>query len=239
MRYFLTSCSVIPGTHDLNPANGFAARILDQLPRRPLRGVYLVSDPADHDCNDLYGNADRLSFENAGCSFADYRICDDRDDRDLTQLLQRADLVILAGGHVPTQQRYYRQLGLAQKLRGCPGVILGISAGSMNAAELVYAQPERPGEAADPTYRRFLPGLGVTKTMLLPHYDLVKDDVLDGLRLYADITCRDSLGHTFYALPDGSYLYGHDGLEELWGEVHRVRDGVLEQISRMDHCIHL
>lgn len=239
MHYFLTSCSVIPGTHTLNPANGFAEKLLECLPERPLSGLYLTSDPGDYTCNDLYGNADRRSFENAGCRFADYQIYDDRNGGNLALLLQRADLVILAGGHVPTQQRYFARLDLAQKLRRCTGVILGISAGSMNAAELVYAQPERPGEAVDPAYRRFLPGLGLTRSMLLPHYDIVKDDVLDGLRLYDDITCCDSIGHTFYALPDGSYLYGHDGYEAIYGEAYRIQNGTITQICSPEQDVQI
>lgn len=30
----------------------------------------------------------------------------------------------------------------------------------MNCADTVYAQPEEPGEAVDPDYQRFIPGLG-------------------------------------------------------------------------------
>ncbi|MBR3293750.1 MAG: Type 1 glutamine amidotransferase-like domain-containing protein [Oscillospiraceae bacterium] len=111
------------------------------------------------------------------------------------------------------------------------GVVVGISAGSMNSAELVYAQPEEESEALDPDYRRFLPGLGLTKTMLLPHYQEVKDDVLDGLRLFEDITYPDSLGRCFYAITDGTYLFIENGREELRGEAYRIRGGVLTQIS--------
>ena len=101
----------------------------------------------------------------------------------------------------------------------------------MNGAELVYAQPEEEGEAIDPAYLRFLPGLGLTKVMLLPHYQEVKDDVLDGLRLFEEITYPDSMGRCFYAIPDGSYLFIENGREELRGEAYRIRDGLLKQIS--------
>ena len=70
------------------------------------------------------------------------------------------------------------------------GVIFGISAGSMNSAEEVYAQPE-----------------------------------LDGERLFKDITYPDSMGHTFIAIPDGSYLYSEDGKEKLMGEHFVISDG--------------
>ena len=101
----------------------------------------------------------------------------------------------------------------------------------MNSADVVYAQPEEAGEAVDPAYQRFLTGLNLTKINLLPHYQDVKDDVLDGLRVFADITCPDSVGRTFYAIPDGSYLYLDACKTELRGEAYRVRDGVIRQIS--------
>ena len=239
MTYFLTSCTVIPGTHDLNPANGFVETLASCLPQRPLRGLYLASDPTDYACNDLYGGADRLSFENAGWTFSDYQIFDARNTGDLGQLIRRADLVILAGGHVPTQQHFFASISLRTALAHYSGVLVGISAGSMNSAELVYAQPERPGEAKDPAYQRFLPGLGVTKVNLLPHYNVVKDDMLDGLRIYEDITLGDSWGCVFYAIHDGSYLYGSGDAAVLRGEAYRICDGVITQVSAQNQEIRL
>lgn len=101
----------------------------------------------------------------------------------------------------------------------------------MNSADVVYAQPEEEGEAVDPAYQRFLTGLGLTKTMLLPHYQELRDEVLDGLRLFADITYPDSMGRCFYAIPDGSYLFIEDGREELRGEAYRIKDGSIVQVS--------
>ena len=84
-------------------------------------------------------------------------------------LVKAAGLIVLAGGHVPTQNAFLCQCGLKEAMKTFDGVVIGISAGSMNCAETVYAQPEEPGEAISKTYRRFLPGLGLTNTMLLPH----------------------------------------------------------------------
>ena len=93
---------------------------------------------------------------------------------------------------------------------------------------------EMTGESVDPAYVRFLPGLGLTKTMLLPHYQETRDFMLDGRRLYEDITCEDSLGHVFYVMVDGTYLYGDRNRQMLRGEAYRIRDGEMEQISQED-----
>ena len=116
---------------------------------------------------------------------------------------------------------------------------MGISAGSMNCASWVYAQPEEPGETLDPDYRRFLPGLGLTEINLCPHYQKVKDDILDGQRLFEDVTYYDSFDHTFYALPDGSYFYITDEETLLLGEAYRIRDGILEQLTQEDDTLPL
>ena len=110
---------------------------------------------------------------------------------------------------------FFASMDLRNLLADFDGVIIGISAGSMNCADTVYAQPEEPGEAVDPDYQRFIPGLGLTTRNILPHYNQVKDNVLDGLRLFEDITAADSAGHTFYILPDGSYILSRDGDEML------------------------
>ena len=67
---------------------------------------------------------------------------------------------------------------------------------------------------------------------MLPHYQMVKDWLLDGKRLYEDITYADSMGRKFLVLPDGSYVVINDGRTVVWGEAYCLADGVLRQICR-------
>ena len=108
---------------------------------------------------------------------------------------------------------------------------MGISAGTMNCAWQVYMQPEAAGES-DPEFERFSTGLGLTDVNVLPHYQQVKDYILDGLRLFEDITYADSMGQCFLALVDGSYIFNDGEGELLFGEAYTLEDGVLEQISQ-------
>ena len=57
-----------------------------------------------------------------------------------------------------------------------------------------------------PGFVRFTQGLGLTDKNILPHYNQVRDNILDGMRLFEDITYPDSRGHSFYVLMDGSYI---------------------------------
>lgn len=145
------------------------------------------------------------------------------------QKLCSYDVVILGGGHVPTEQAFFQRIGLRGTMQQFNGIVIGISAGTMNAADIVYAQPELPGEATDPGYIRFLEGLGLTQTQILPHYQMLQDSMLDGMRLYEDITFADSFGRAFLVLVDGSYLFVENGHETVYGEAYVIADGSMEQ----------
>lgn len=231
MICFLTSQVNPEDEGKLNGANGFVEELRRRLPD-PIRGLVVCSSPDAWDITDFYAGITKGYFEDEGFRFQEFRVLDSRNEDRAAALIRSSNLIILSGGHVPTQNRFFQRIGLRELLQGYEGVIVGISAGSMNAADPVYAQPEEPGEAADPAFRRFLSGLGLTKVNLLPHYQRVKDDVLDGLRLFEDITCADSMGRTFYAIPDGSYLLVENGRESLRGEAYRIRDGRTERISQ-------
>jgi dipeptidase E len=87
-----------------------------------------------------------------------------------------------------------------------------------------------PGEATDPCFERFIPGLGLTEYNIIPHFNAVRNDIIDGMRLIEDIAFHDSMGHSLYALTDGSYLLQTEDFAEIRGEVYLIRDGSIRQI---------
>lgn len=209
--------------------NGFVDRIRGCLPPNP-RCLYICSSPDRPDLNCLFGADIFMAFANSGIHFRAYQVLDGHNTHRAAQLLVDTDLIVLAGGHVPTQNAFFQKIGLRQLLKDHPGVVMGISAGSMNSADVVYAQPEEPGES-DPEFQRFLPGLGLTRVKILPHYQKCRDMDVDGLRLFEDITYADSVGHTFYALPDFSYIVDDGRFATLFGEGYRIQNGILERLT--------
>ncbi len=219
-----------------NPANG----MVEELHRfwvKDARCILISAFPDDHETNDRMRNDFEEIIRDTGLSISCLDLCDTRNGRGRADALHSYDFVILGGGHVPTENAFFKEIGLAERFRGYQGIVMGISAGTMNSARMVYAQPELPGEATDPAYQRFIPGLALTEYNLLPHYNAVKNDRLDGMRLMEDITCGDSFGHTFYAITDGSYLFQTDEGAQIRGEAYMIRDGKIRQIcSYGDIC---
>lgn len=229
MNCFLTSSPCLPGEIEFCTDNGFRAAMLAALPH-PCRCLYIASDPADRERTAFYAGEMRKIMERSGLRFAEFIILDDANAHLAAELVDRAEFIVLAGGHVPTQNAFFTRIGLRDVISGFGGVVMGISAGTMNAADTVYTHVEAPGEAFMPPETRFLRGLGLTKAMVLPHFQENRDAVLDGLRTLEDVAFPDSMGRTFYALVDGSWIHAENGRETLHGEAYRIRDGQMEQI---------
>ena len=240
MTLFITSSPCVDGADRaiLNPDNHFLDLLRHSLPQTP-RCLFICSNPDDHRGTCEFGSHMLIAFSEAGIAFESYNVLDGSNARDAARLINDSDFIILAGGHVPTQNAFFHKIKLDTLLKNYKGVIMGVSAGSMNCAATVYVQPEEPGETIDPNYRRFAPGLGLTNANVCPHYQKVKDAILDGKRLFEDVTYADSKGRTFFALPDGSFILNKDGKEYLFGEAYRIRNGILEQICVKGQSVEL
>lgn len=231
MIAFLSSSPCIYGAPRaiLNPENNFEDNLRSCMPEK-CRCLFVTSAPDDPAFTDRVAGEMAACFEEAGLGFSEVCTLDRRNQDDAQLLIWESDFIILAGGHVPTQNAFFQEIGLKALLQNYQGIVLGISAGTMNAAERVYVQPEEPGESV-PEFNRFAEGLGITNINVLPHYQMVYDRYLDGRKLYEDITFADSWGECFHLFPDGTYLLIEDGKTYLCGEAYRLADGKREQIS--------
>ena len=161
----------------LNTENGLSASLQKHW-KDNAKVLIMSSDADDVEKNDGILYVLSAAFPMSGLSVRQMRICDNRN-AELVEDIAGYDAVILAGGHVPTQNRFFERIRLKEHLYDFDGIFIGISAGTMIGAEVVYSQPELEGESGDPEYQRFLPSLGVTELMILPHYQDIKDAVSD------------------------------------------------------------
>ena len=210
--------------------NGLLGKLKDIWPQ-DARVLMICADPEDYEKNDAVLYCYKEALPMSGLKLSSIGMCDARTEA-LADNISETDVIILTGGHVPTQNAFFSKICLREKLKGFEGILIAWSAGSMNCADMVYAGPEFPGEALDPDFKRWIPGLGLTEVNIFPHFEMLKDDILDGLRVIEDITYADSMGHEILALNDGSYIVIEDGKTELFGETYRILDGETELICR-------
>ena len=236
MKLFMTSSPMgayrsteAPTFKGLDPSNGLVDELISYW-RENSHCLLISAFPFEYGINDRMREDYENIVRDTGLSISCMDICDMRNGKEKADDLPNYDFVILGGGHVPTENAFFTYIGLREGFSGFNGIVMGISAGTMNCARIVYAQPEMPGEAKDPDYERFIPGLGLTEYNILPHYNAVKNDIIDGMRLIEDIAFSDSIGHTFFAITDGSYLLQTEEKAEIRGEAYMIRDGRIEQI---------
>lgn len=233
MVVFLTSSPSgplgVPNDGWLDEKNGFVEN-LKRYWKPQMRGLIIASSPDRYERNDEMCDFFGRAFRNSGVPCTGFDIWDHRMSSVSEELLRTYDVVMLAGGHVPTENAYFQEIALRELLAGYEGIVIGVSAGTMNCADVVYVQPEEPEESVDPEFKRFIRGLGLTDIQVLPHYQMVKDLWLDGKRLMEEITYPDSWGRKFIALEDGSYILIDHGQSRLYGRAHRIADGKISLI---------
>lgn len=220
----------------LDHRNGFVD-LLKQVWKEDMKGLIIAANPSAFDSNDEQVDFFYQAFCNSGLPLNDLDILDERNTISKEEI-ESYDMIMLSGGHVPTQNAYFQSIDLKNKIKDFEGIVIGVSAGTMNSAKNVYAQPEEAGESRE-DFIRFLPGLNLCDINVLPHYQMVKDYTLDGRKLYEDITFKDSYGQNFYVLVDGSYIVIDKEETLLFGEAYLLKDGKMKQISSYGECIKL
>jgi peptidase E len=201
--------------------------------------LIISSDPDNLEMNNSFKAEFTESFRISNFQLSKMDVCDSRNESRLADMIYDYDVILLAGGHVPTQNKFFNQIHLKELMKNYKGIIIGISAGTMNCADVVYAQAELDGEAIDPKYQRYLDGLHLTKINILPHFQDVKDLSVDGLRVLEDISLPDSKIRPFYALVDGAFIFVDDTRSVLYGEAYLVKDGIITKVCETDKSIQI
>ena len=217
----------------LDERNGFVELLRELWPRRG-RCLMIAADPEAYALNDEMTDYYCRAVRNSGLPVECFDLWDLRCPAHEMPPLRQYDAVFLAGGHVATEWNWFRYLNLRKRLEGFEGLVIGTSAGSMNAADTVYAWPEREGETRLSIEELFFPGLGLARCILLPHYQKVVNARLDGLLYVQEIACSHSFGRKMLAVPDGSFVLAADGEETVFGEAYLVADGTVTPFCGAD-----
>lgn len=197
--------------------------------------LFVASDEFNNDITDIYASLTFESF-NKTLPFKNYYILDSRTENIIDELIEKADLIFLCGGHVPTQNKFFNNINLKEKIKNTKGFIIGGSAGAMNMADTVYCPPELEGEAINPNFQKVYSGLNLTNINIFPHYDEIKDDIVDGIHVLNEIIIPDSFKHDIYAINNDSYIL-IDNKNYIYGEAYLIKDGKIEKINDNDKVI--
>lgn len=222
----------------LNNANHFLDH-LEQYWINNSKILIISSEPDNFEMSNSFKAVFTEAFKLSNLTFAEIDVCDRRSESEIADSIYNYDVLLLTGGHVPTQNQFFKRIQLKDLLKTYKGMIISFSAGSMNCADVVYAQPELDGEATNPDYQRYLDGLNLTKINILPHLQDIREQTIDGLRVLEDISLPDSKIRPFYALADGSYIFEGNGKSTLYGEAYWIHNGNITKVCEMGGSVQL
>ena len=129
MTVFITSSPFVDGADRaiLCNANGFVDRLREALPPY-CRCLFVASDPERHDLTCQFGSDVVSACAEVGIWFSSYTVLDGTNAEDAEELVCGSDFIILAGGHVPTQNAFFQEIHLREILEGFPDAEAGVTA---------------------------------------------------------------------------------------------------------------
>lgn len=193
--------------------------------------LFIASDENNIEITDMYARNTFKAFD-LTLPFNNYQILDIRTEDNALELIKNADLIYLCGGHVPTQNKFFSRIKLKNIIKKTEALIVGVSAGSMNCANRVYCPPELEGEGIDENFKKFYKGLGLTDINIIPHYNDDKENIIDGKKYLDDIIIPDSYKTILYAISDGDYILVDSNKNILFGEMYKIKDGIIVKMNK-------
>ena len=233
MTIFLTSnmgmCEKINGeiiTKKIDNKNNIINQLKNSI-KNYKKFVFIASNPTGYEKTDSYSQCTKQSFKMSGMEFSEFIILDARTMDKTAEIISGADVIFLAGGHVPTQNAFFVEIELEKHLQGYDGVLIGQSAGSMNLSSLVYNYPEDLSEMED---SKFLIGLGKTNVTIIPHFERNKAN--KNIDLFNDYFLPDSKNKEYVLLTDGSHVLVKKSECVVYGEAYLVKNCEITQICK-------
>lgn len=170
----------------------------------------------NHDATDTYFHLFLNMLEEIGIHFERSYVVDGRMNADeAKKAVFEADVVWLAGGDTPAQYAYLVKYGLDDVIRQHQGVIVGMSAGSINLAKTAICTLTCHHNKLE-----IYDALGCVDISVEPHFD--PKNVTDEL-------IQLSKEHTIYGLCDDSVIVCTNGKTGFYGDVYKLSNGTIEQ----------
>lgn len=229
---FLTSMP-LESKNDISPKLNNDNNFVTHLKRYHKKGfenfVYFPGNPFTYNNNDFYANLYYKAFENSDFKFDNCILIDNRNYSKLHEIINVADIIILGGGELPNQNTFFNNIHLKQAMSNYDGIIIGMSAGSMNLADIVFDFPEMDEQIGNPN---FLKGLGYTDINIVPHYKPTEKNYIleSGLDAWETYVLPHSHKIKIYVLVDGTHILLQNNHVEIYGESYLVENSILSKL---------
>lgn len=204
-----------------NGFQGEIAEVFQQKIKNRGKFAFVASEfEKIHEKTDYYFDFFYKMFEDAGIHFEETYVVDGRmSPEEAQEAVAKADVVWLSGGDTPTQFAYFQKNGLDKILKQHDGVIIGMSAGTLNLTKTAICTLSC-GHFKQEIYE----ALGCVDISVEPHFvrSEVSDEVLELSKKY-----------TMYGLCDDSIIVCEGEKKEYYGEIYLIRDGKIEVIQEV------
>ncbi|MEG0614060.1 MAG: Type 1 glutamine amidotransferase-like domain-containing protein [Clostridium sp.] len=157
------------------------SRILKTHIKTGMNLVFVASEFENiYEKTDWYCNHFLKMFSDCGITFEGVNVIDGRISKEVAQeIVRNADVLWLAGGDTPTQFAYLESYGLIPCIREQKGVVIGMSAGSINMTKTAVCTL-----TCEHNKLKIYEALGLVEFSVEPHFD--KEDITEELLLLSE-----------------------------------------------------
>jgi len=154
--------------------------------------VIVASNPNDYEQNDNYLELDVKALALSGLQFKENIVLDNRNKDNIANVLDNSSLIFISGGNTFQQNVFFNKINLKKYLKKINASIVGISAGSINSAKIVFNSPE---EQKDLENDYILKGLDLTTINVEPHFSCNNPN-----KIQMDSIIRESYNRVIYGI---------------------------------------
>ena len=175
--------------------------------------VFIATTFDDYEKNDLYYNNLIKHFKNIDITFNKAYLIDNRVDKDLAKdYILKSNIIFLMGGDTKKQIDSVKEYDLFEILKSKEGIILGVSAGSINqSSRVVYKNDYNNYVIED------YEGLGYIDINIYPHLDFNNIDYLKEVFEVSNYTKT-------VALPNNSFIRIENNNIDFVGEYYTIQN---------------
>ena len=116
MIIYLTSNLFTPDLTALNPENELLESLRQDTKNEASNYLIIAADPDNSEMNDQMLELTKNSFLEKDFAIKEMVFLDRRNCQEAKNLIDKADVIILFGGHVPTQNKFFQEINLKDLL---------------------------------------------------------------------------------------------------------------------------